>query len=838
MYFPDCGYLNRPGVKFCSACQTPLGVAAAAWRGPLQADKLMDNGRYRIIRPLGKGGMGAVYLAENLQAFGREVVIKEMLDYFDPAQPDQVERARRRFEDEARTLAALKHPSVPDIYGYFSQGGRNYLVMEFIVGENLETGVTHRDGDDNLVPALPYTAQQIVLFGIQLCDLLEYLAGRKDPDTGDPQPIIHHDIKPANAIRDPETDRVWLVDFGTAKTRFGTPEPGQPSADKESIYGTVGYAPPEQYRGESEPRSDVYALAATLYHLLTDDDPRDHPFQFDRLDQLETNLRLALTNALAQDTTLRSTAADFKVALNKCMPDQPAVEAQPLTFPNGESAHKLSDIPHLAQEHWDYTRDILQSGDLEHWLRRSLHNPVVAETAKRSITTNPDQDAALDTFLRELDPELPGGKLQLGQKSVEMGTVTTSRTGRTTVELNNNGKGYSHGAVTSSAGWLREKDKRFGVKPGGTDQLEIEADTDQLTPGQRYQETLTLTPADGSKPLKLKVSLTVAEARVTFSPAELVFNIAQGDTDPVELTLTNSGGNQVECTLTRDEQWLLVRPKTLTLPGGQSAKTTVAIRPDRLPPLAKPRTQLTLTPTHGPPAAIPVTVLTRPQRSPLRFLLPLLLGLGLIAVIVWGAMQLLQNDSVGGLFQSATPTPPARTAADLNADLVPVTGFSMDRYEVSNLQYTQFDPQHSYAEEDMLLPAVDVTWDEAKLFCESVNKRLPTMDEWLLAAGGEETWDYPWGNQFDHTRLNSADNRDTDNLMAIGSFPAGATPSGIHDLLGNASEWVIGSDQRPQIQLGGSWQHFGLVNSRTFVETLQSAPNSIGFRCVQVAGNQ
>ena len=98
----------------------------------------MDNGRYRVTKPLGKGGMGAVYLAENLQAFGREVVVKEMLDYFDPNQPEEVERARRRFEDEARTLAALKHPAVPDIYGYFSEAGRNYLVMEFVVGESFQ----------------------------------------------------------------------------------------------------------------------------------------------------------------------------------------------------------------------------------------------------------------------------------------------------------------------------------------------------------------------------------------------------------------------------------------------------------------------------------------------------------------------------------------------------------------------------------------------------------------------------------------------------------------------------------------------------------------------------
>ena len=90
MYCPDCGFLNRAGAKFCASCQIPLDSSVGSWRGPLQPDQLLDDGRYRIIRLLGKGSMGAVYLAENLQAFGREVVIKEMLDYYDPTNPQEV----------------------------------------------------------------------------------------------------------------------------------------------------------------------------------------------------------------------------------------------------------------------------------------------------------------------------------------------------------------------------------------------------------------------------------------------------------------------------------------------------------------------------------------------------------------------------------------------------------------------------------------------------------------------------------------------------------------------------------------------------------------------------
>jgi serine/threonine protein kinase len=794
----------------------------------------MDNGRYRIIRPLGKGGMGAVYLAENLQAFGREVVIKEMIDYFDPADPQQVERARQRFEGEARVLAALKHPSVPDIYGYFSQGGRNCLVMEFIVGENLRTGVTHRDDEGNLVPALPYTQEQIIHFGAQLCDLLDYLASRRDPDTAEPRPVIHHDIKPANIIRDPETDRVWLVDFGAARTCLEAPSPDQggPTRDHESVYGTVGYAPPEQYQGESEPRSDVYALAATLYHLLTNDDPRDHPFQFDQVTALPFRLRLALTDALAQDVKSRTTAAGFRAALVTCLPDQPEVETQPLVFPEGKAAQKLSDIPQLAQEYWDYTRDILYSGDMEHWLRRSLHNPVVAETAKRIATNTLDQDAGLDSFLRELDPNFPSGRLRLVQHSLDLGIVTTNQKAVGTVTLGNSGRGYGHGHISSSATWLTEADARFGVSPGGSDQLVIEADTSGLAPGKRYRETLTLTPADGSKPLHLDVVLRVAEPRILFSPERLAFDVTGGDPAVHEVSFTNTGGEKVTCTLTRDEQWLLVRPKDLDLPAGQGAKATVTIRPDRLPPIPRPWAHLTLTPSHGPVVTIPVQVIAG-RRALSGWLLAALLAVILVPLLVWGGVALFKSGRLDSIGQPAEPPLSALTAEELDAKMVPVDGFRMDRYEVTNLQYSRFSPAHPYDLGDEMLPVVNVTWEDARSYCQWGGKRLPTEAEWVLAAAGEEGWTYPWGEETDHSRLNSADNRDTSGLMPVDSLPAGSTPGGITNLLGNASEWVIGSPEHPQTHRGGSYQDSGLTNSRDFWASVGYSADTVGFRCVQ-----
>ncbi|MBE2240392.1 MAG: protein kinase [Caldilineaceae bacterium] len=266
----------------------------------LQLGALVHNGAYRILRPLNKGGMGMIYLAEDKEAFDRRCVIKEMLDYFDPSDPQEVQEARKRFEDEARTLVSLKHPRIPNLLSYFSEQGHNYIVMEYVEGDTLEQFIGQ-----------PQLAPQVIGCGIQVCEILEYLAGL-------PSPLVHHDIKPANIIVDHDKIRsAWLVDFGVAKARLAVQRNGQVGVKKSSIFGTAGYAPPEQYQAQSEPKSDVYALAATLYHVLTGDDPGPHPFSFPQLPMLPTGVSSALDKALAQDVRQRYTAAELRQALNK-----------------------------------------------------------------------------------------------------------------------------------------------------------------------------------------------------------------------------------------------------------------------------------------------------------------------------------------------------------------------------------------------------------------------------------------------------------------------------------------------------------------------------------------
>jgi serine/threonine protein kinase len=292
---PACARPVGAGERVCPACMTalPLGLKALRLGQPLA------DGRYTVRQALRRGGMGAIYLAIDHDMFDRVVVVKALLDYLDPA--DQ--QAQDRFLHEARTLAELRHPAIPRIYDYFQDHGRNYIVMEHVEGADLEQGLTRMDHDTGMtIAGRAYEQEDVLRWGAAICRVIEYLAARQ------PHPIVHHDIKPANLLLDRHSQAIRLVDFGTAK---GRPANYGGGLGRSSIFGTPGYAAPEQYAGAADPGSDVYALAATLYHLATDDDPREHPFDFLRLAQLGP-FGAALGNALELNPARRIPTACLK----------------------------------------------------------------------------------------------------------------------------------------------------------------------------------------------------------------------------------------------------------------------------------------------------------------------------------------------------------------------------------------------------------------------------------------------------------------------------------------------------------------------------------------------
>lgn len=214
---------------------------------PLLADTVLQD-RYRIVRQLGRGGMGAVYEAVD-QRLGITVALKETLS--------AEESMRKQFAREARLLAGMQHPALPRVSDHFVEGNRAFLVMQFIGGVDLAKIISQQPG--------PFPRDQVIAWADQLLDALIYLHSRD-------RQVIHRDIKPHN-LKLTATGQIALLDFGLAKA-----QPADPSVTaSHAFFGyTRHYAPLEQIQDQrTDPRSDIYALGATLYHLLTGIKPPD-----------------------------------------------------------------------------------------------------------------------------------------------------------------------------------------------------------------------------------------------------------------------------------------------------------------------------------------------------------------------------------------------------------------------------------------------------------------------------------------------------------------------------------------------------------------------------------
>jgi len=248
--------------------------------GRLPANMALKQGRYRVIQTLGKGGMGAVYLAYDIQQRDKLVAIKEM-SQATLRDGEELLQAQQRFQREADILQQLHHPHLPHVYDSFGDRNRSYLVMDYIQGKTLAQVLKQAHGS-------PLSVQQAVDYGLQLCDVLTYLHARVPP-------VIFRDLKPSNIIvRD--DGQLFLIDFGIA--RFW-----QQAGDTE-IFVSPGYSSPEQYAGQSTPLSDIFSLGATLHHCLTGHDPRSntqaHQWSFRPVDFFNPYVPSALGELIEQ----------------------------------------------------------------------------------------------------------------------------------------------------------------------------------------------------------------------------------------------------------------------------------------------------------------------------------------------------------------------------------------------------------------------------------------------------------------------------------------------------------------------------------------------------------
>jgi eukaryotic-like serine/threonine-protein kinase len=237
---------------------------------PIKAGEVL-RGRYKIRRIIGQGGMGSIYLADDLRLEGRLCALKEV-EHDRSLQVELIREAREQFLREATVLARLDHPNLPKVSDFFSVGNRDYLVMDYVPGKDLRTLMIESRHAGRFLEE-----EDVLNWSSQLSDALTYLHSQ-DP------PILHRDIKPSNLKLTP-TGLVKLVDFGLVKLLA----PGEVTITILQGQGTALYTPLEQYGGDSghtDARTDIYAFGATLYHLLTNQPPADARDRFLEPDRL------------------------------------------------------------------------------------------------------------------------------------------------------------------------------------------------------------------------------------------------------------------------------------------------------------------------------------------------------------------------------------------------------------------------------------------------------------------------------------------------------------------------------------------------------------------------
>src|SRR6266480_1700573 len=293
MECPYCNAENRDGVHFCSNCGKPLTPAITASSTSagsaninsrlLTPGSRLQGGRYIIKKMLGQGGMGAAMLATDIRLDSKSVVLKELIS--DNTDPARLQEDVRNFKREVATLAHLDHPLIPNVTDHFQEGSRYFMVQEYAEGENLEERMDRVNQPMMEREALGYTSEVV--------DIFDYLSQETPP-------IVHRDIKPANIIVGTKDKRAHLVDFGIARAD----ETRNAQRKQTSALGTPGYAPPEQYQGNADPRSDLYALAATLHHVLTNRDPRNYPpFAYPPVRSLNAQLSPDTERVLSRELT-------------------------------------------------------------------------------------------------------------------------------------------------------------------------------------------------------------------------------------------------------------------------------------------------------------------------------------------------------------------------------------------------------------------------------------------------------------------------------------------------------------------------------------------------------
>jgi serine/threonine-protein kinase len=578
---PECSHDNPAAAKFCNMCGKELMVL-------LGKGEILHS-RYRATKVLGYGGFGAVYLAEDIQKNNAFCAVKSM---FDNPNWTATERAQNiaSFQEEAQLLRSLSHPNLPKVTDVFADGGKQYFVMEFVAGQTLEEIIEKSTAGG-------ITESQAMGWMIQICDALEYLHNKN---------IIHRDIKPANIRFTPE-GQIKLVDFGIAK-RF---DPSNPKTTTEKRAFSPGYAPVEQYGkgGHTDARSDIYALGATLYHLLTRQYPPDandrvvQPTIFVPPRRNNSNISHNCEQVILKAMAIRpkdryQTSSEMKDALlgrialtfpcPKCQTPNPVVATiclacqsplsglhlNPFRFNSGKEARTPAELVVLIDQYWDESKVHLYAGHFANWLSYIGRSDLALEAHKISASFS-NQDEGLEKFVQRTGLASPPD-VKANETQLDFGKRFQGEKQDKNIIIHNAGRGYLTGTISSGAAWLKVKTGKFAGNQRHT--IAVEIDTTKLSIGAA-NSSLSLTWNGGALTIPVKVDVVERPPVLSVSKTKLDFaNIQCGATASLTFEISNKSDGTLQGTVASNTPNISISPKIFRVRKGDkpvSIKVTV-----------------------------------------------------------------------------------------------------------------------------------------------------------------------------------------------------------------------------------------------------------------------
>lgn len=518
MLCPVCNTSNPGNNAICRSCGATLNVSSStALAQALPVGIKLQGSTFSVGKVLGQGGFGITYLGSDVR-LRRSVAIKEFFPTGCVRQGNTVyptssmtaadyQSVKDKFLEEARILAQFQHPGIVRVYNSFEENNTAYMVMEYLKGKTLLKLVEDR-GSLRESEAVDYVER--------VGEALEVMHQAN---------LLHRDIKPENVILT-EDARLVLVDFGTAR------EFAAGRTKRMTTTLTPGYAPLEQYGQQARfgAFTDIYALGAMLYHLLTGQVPiqatdRAVGVGLTPPHQVKRNLSRVANEAVMWAMEMKvsdrpQSVREFLVALRgQSLPKRlmsktktAATATNPFKFKSGE-AFSIIDLVKLCDKYWDEAEDYLFNGYLESWLGGSLGEAAIAKEARGIVSSYANEKRkGLELFVRELCKKVdvdPYPNLVAQPSRVDFGRQPVEAKVAERIRLKNLGRGFAWGSVAIEP-------NLSGVSvtskfDGSNDQLEIQLDTRNVLPG-KYRSQIVIkseaVPANSQicqVPLKYKV---------------------------------------------------------------------------------------------------------------------------------------------------------------------------------------------------------------------------------------------------------------------------------------------------------------------------------------------